>query len=94
MLSDPAPTLAGVEPLTDLEERLLAFEVEWAGRSRDLKVQAIKAEFGVSDTLHYQRLRDLIEKPAALAAQPVLVKRLRRLRDTRRSARSARRLAG
>jgi hypothetical protein len=46
----------------------------------------------MSATRYYQVLNTLIDSPAALAADPMLVKRLRRLRATRQRARSARRL--
>ena len=42
---------------------------------------------------YYQLLNALIDTEAALAHDPMLVKRLRRLRSTRHRARSARRLA-
>jgi len=46
----------------------------------------------LSATRYYQVLNTLIDNPDALAADPLLVKRLRRMRDERQRARSARRL--
>ena len=46
----------------------------------------------MSATRYYQVLNALIDNPVALAADPMLVKRLRRLRSSRQRARSARRL--
>ena len=46
----------------------------------------------MSSTRYYQVLNSLIDNPAALAADPMLVKRLRRLRAARQRQRSARRL--
>jgi hypothetical protein len=46
----------------------------------------------MSATRYYQALNALIDRPAALSADPMLVKRLRRLRAARQRARSARRL--
>ena len=46
----------------------------------------------MSATRYYQVLNTLIDKPEALVADPMLVKRLRRLRSTRQRTRSARRL--
>jgi hypothetical protein len=46
----------------------------------------------MSTTRYYQVLNALIDTPSALAADPMLVKRLRRLRATRQRQRSARRL--
>ena len=46
----------------------------------------------MSATRYYQVLNALIDKPAALAADPLLVKRLRRLQVHRQRTRAARRL--
>lgn len=86
--SDLAPTVAGMEPLTDLERQVLAFE---HGRWRFLgaKEQAIHDRFGLSLTRYTQLLMGLLDNPAALAADPVLVNRLRRLRVQHRQARAS-----
>lgn len=70
---------------------ILAFERQWwkyAGAKED----AIKELFGLSATRYYQVLNALVDRPEALAADPMLVKRLRRLRSSRQKARAARRL--
>ena len=46
----------------------------------------------MSSTRYYQVLNALIDRPEALAVDPMLVKRLRRLRSARQRQRSARRL--
>jgi len=46
----------------------------------------------MSATRYYQVLNALVDKPEALAADPLLVKRLRRLRQSRQRTRAARRL--
>ena len=46
----------------------------------------------MSATRYYQVLNALIDHPSALEHDPMLVKRLRRLRASRQRARSARRL--
>ena len=56
------------------------------------KEQAIRELFDMSATRYYQVLNALIDSPAALEADPMLIKRLRRLRASRQRARSARRL--
>jgi hypothetical protein len=76
--------------LTDREREILAFERQW-WRFAGAKEQAIRELFGLSATRYYQALNALIDRPAALAADPMLVKRLRRLRTTRQRARAARR---
>ena len=48
----------------------------------------------MSATRYYQVLNGLLDNPAALAAEPMLVKRLRRMRQERHRERSARRLSG
>ena len=54
--------------------------------------EAIKDLFSMSATRYYQVLNALVDRPEALAADPMLVKRLRRLRASRQKARAARRL--
>jgi hypothetical protein len=77
--------------LGDREQRMLALEREWWKYS-GAKEQAIRDLFTMSATHYYQLLNALIDTEAALAHDPMLVKRLRRLRSTRQKARSARRL--
>ena len=74
------------EGLTELEHRLLDFEEAHPRHSR-AKEDALREEFGLSAARYYQTLGVLIETPAALRAQPLLVGRLRRLRDDRRARR-------
>jgi hypothetical protein len=79
------------EGLTRREYDILAFERQWwkyAGAKED----AIKDLFSMSATRYYQVLNTLVDRPEALAADPMLVKRLRRLRASRQKARAARRL--
>jgi hypothetical protein len=75
--------------LTDLESRILDFERNW-WRFAGAKESAIKDLFDLTAARYYQLLNDLIDRDDALAASPVLVKRLRRLREARMQARSAR----
>lgn len=82
---------AGPEELTDREREILTFEAGW-WKHQGAKEQAVKDLFDLSSTRYYQLLHDLIDKPAALAYDPMLVKRLRRLRETRQVQRSARQL--
>lgn len=87
--SSPSPTDALV--LEDRDRRMLALEREWWKYS-GAKEQVIRELFNMSATHYYQILNALIDTEAALAHDPMLVKRLRRLRSTRQRARSARRL--
>ncbi|GAA1081710.1 DUF3263 domain-containing protein [Tsukamurella spumae] len=81
----------GDDGLTRREHEILAFERQWwkyAGAKED----AIKELFGLSATRYYQVLNTLVDTPEALAADPMLVKRLRRVRASRQKARAARKL--
>ena len=82
--------LAG-ETLSERDREILAVERHWWKYS-GAKEQAIRDKFDMSATRYYQVLNALIDREAALAYDPLLVKRLRRLRQARQRARSARRL--
>lgn len=77
--------------LSERDQRMLELERQWWKYS-GAKEQAIREMFDLSATHYYQILNALIDTEAALAHDPMLVKRLRRLRTTRQRARSARRL--
>ena len=77
--------------LSERDREILAFERQW-WKYAGAKEQAIKELFDMGATRYYQVLNALIDTPEALAADPMLVKRLRRLRASRQRARSARRL--
>ena len=77
--------------LTPRDQEILAFERQW-WKYAGAKEQAIRELFDMSGTRYYQVLNALIDRPDALACDPMLVKRLRRLRSARQRARSARRL--
>jgi len=75
--------------LSELELRILDFEASW-WRYAGAKEAAIKELFELSAARYYQLLNDLIDRDDALAASPMLVKRLRRLREARMNIRIAR----
>jgi len=75
--------------LSDLESRIFEFEASW-WRFAGAKESAIKDLFDLSPPRYYQLLNDLIDREDALEAHPMLVKRLRRLRQARMAQRSAR----
>lgn len=79
------------EGVSRREREILAFERQW-WKYAGAKEQAVRDLFDMSATRYYQVLNTLIDRPEALAADPMLVKRLRRLRASRQRARSARRL--
>jgi hypothetical protein len=89
--ADPAPdsvdpphsrSEAAIADLTDSERELLDFEKQW-WRRPGAKEQAIRDRFELSPTGYYQLLNALLDRPAALAYDPVLVNRLRRVRAGR-----------
>jgi len=75
--------------LGERERGVLAFERRW-WRHAGAKEEAIRREFGVGPTAYYQLLSRLLDDPAALAHDPMLVKRLQRQRASRRRRRSPR----
>jgi hypothetical protein len=95
---ESATERSGVSPaekahreLSRREREILAFEGQW-WKYAGAKEQAIRELFDMSATRYYQVLNALVDKPAALAVDPLLVKRLRRLRASRQRTRAARRL--
>ncbi|MFT4188761.1 MAG: DUF3263 domain-containing protein [Aeromicrobium sp.] len=83
---------AAVGALPERERQILDFERTW-WKYAGAKEQAIREKFDMSATRYYQMLNALIDREEALAVDPLLVKRLRRLRTDRARARSARRLS-
>jgi hypothetical protein len=77
--------------LSERDREILAFERQW-WKYAGAKEQAVRELFDMSATRYYQVLNTLLDDPAALAHDPMLVKRLRRMRASRQRARSARRL--
>ncbi len=77
--------------LTDLEVAVLDFERGW-WKYAGAKDTAIREAFGHTSVRHYQLLSALINRPEALAHDPLLVRRLLRLRSERQRQWSARRL--
>lgn len=82
-----SPQASPVAGLTERERRLLDFEERWP-RHGGRKDEAIRAEFGFSAARYYQLLNVVMDSPAAFRHDPLLVGRLRRVRDHRRSVRS------
>jgi hypothetical protein len=68
--------------LSDLEVRILDFERQW-WRYAGAKETGIKDQFNISAREYYELLNNLIDRADALAASPLLIKRLRRLREAR-----------
>lgn len=82
-------TSSDVAALSERDARVLAFERQWwkfAGSKED----AVREEFGMTATEYYQVLNALIDSESALAHDPMLVKRLRRMRSSRQRGRAGR----
>jgi hypothetical protein len=77
--------------LDERDREILALERLW-WKYAGAKEQAIREKFDMSSTRYYQVLNALIDRADALAYDPLLVKRLRRMRAQRQRSRSARRL--
>ncbi|MET8650027.1 MULTISPECIES: DUF3263 domain-containing protein [Nocardia] len=86
-----APAAEEQDGLSRREHDILAFERQW-WKYAGAKEEAIRELFGMSPTRYYQVLNAVVDRPEALAVDPMLVKRLRRLRASRQKARAARRL--
>jgi hypothetical protein len=100
--ADPGPAAGAEAPVTAgapeddkavnlpaREREMLAFERQW-WRYAGAKEAAIRERFGMSATRYYQVLNALVDRPEALAVDPLLVRRLRRMRAARQRQRSGR----
>jgi len=74
--------------LSRREHEMLTFERQW-WRQAGAKETAIRDQFGMPPTRYYQVLNALVDRPDALAADPLLVRRLRRVRTARQRTRSS-----
>ncbi|MGO1508556.1 MAG: DUF3263 domain-containing protein [Microbacterium sp.] len=75
--------------LTDRDRAILALETAWP-RHGGAKEEAIRSTLGMSPARYYQLLARLIDTEQALEHDPLLVRRLRRLRERRVDQRVAR----
>lgn len=80
-------------PLTDRERAVLDFERGWWLHPTP-KRDAIRRHLDLSPTRYDQMLNLLLDDPAAVADDPLVVRRLRRARLRRRRARVEGRAAG
>lgn len=75
--------------LSPRDARILEFERQW-WRHVGAKEDAIRSQFALTPARYYQVLNAVIDLPAAVQHDPMLVRRLLRARDARTSARAAR----
>ena len=62
------------------DRAVLEFECTW-WTEPGLKTDRIRTELGISSSRYYKRLAELIDTEAALAFDPLLIRRLRRRRS-------------
>ncbi len=84
---------ASASDLAERDRRILDFERDWT-RHAGAKEDAVRAEFGLSAARYYQVLTAVIDSPAAIVYDPMLVRRLQRMRGARMNARILRRTPG
>ena len=72
--------------LSDRQTAILDFERTW-WQLEGSKESAIRERFALSTTRYYQLLNELLDLPEAAAYDPLVVRRLQRLRTRRRRAR-------
>jgi hypothetical protein len=83
----PQSPASHVPALTERDSDILTFERQW-WRYAGAKEDSIRELFSMSATQYYQVLNALIDTEAALAHDPMLVKRLRRMRAARTHGRA------
>jgi hypothetical protein len=74
--------------LDDRSRSILDFE-RHAWKLTVTKQRAIRERFGFSPARYHQLLHRIIDRPEAVMYDPMLVRRLRRVREVRRRARTA-----
>ncbi|MGC0422425.1 DUF3263 domain-containing protein [Embleya sp. AB8] len=88
-----APDVPPAGGLSERDRDILEFERQW-WKHAGAKERAVRDRFGFSATRYFQVLNTLLDRPEALEHDPMLVQRLRRLREARQQARSTVRRAG
>lgn len=91
-MSAPPAMIVRMQTLTDRDREILAFEERWLSATSGAREGAILSELGMKPSRYVQLLNRIIDKPEALAASPLQVKRLQRERDRRDQMRTERRL--
>jgi hypothetical protein len=89
MSADAAPDATSEPSLSERDLEILEFECQW-WQHAGAKEAAIRSQFSLSAARYYQLLNALIDLPAALRHDPMLVRRLLRARDARTEARTTR----
>jgi len=77
--------------LTDRDRAIIEFERTWWSEDGS-KESVIRDRFELSTTRYYELLGELIDSDEAYEFDPLVIRRLRRLRDRRRRARFERQI--
>jgi hypothetical protein len=85
---DRVELIGAAEPSV-LERRILDFETA-AASAGGVTAASVRREFGVTLARYHQMLSGVLDSPQALRHDPMLVRRLRRIRDARATARASR----
>lgn len=72
-------------PLSERHQAMLQFEAQWFTLDQD-RHEVIRARFGCSVEDYNLEINQVIDQPAAMEHDPLVVRRLRRHRDRRRRA--------
>ena len=80
------------QELSQRDRAILDFEQSW-WESATPRDQAVREQFQLTESEYAEGLNQLVASEAALLAEPLLIRRLRRLRDRRRQQHIARRTA-
>jgi hypothetical protein len=86
-MKNPTP-----QTLSEVELKILEFEQKW-WKYAGAKESSIRELFDISASRYYELLNGLIDRDDALAASPMLIKRLRRMREVRLAERQGRPIA-
>ena len=78
--------------LSEVELKILEFEQKW-WKYAGAKESSIRELFDMAPSRYYEVLNSLIDRDDALAASPMLIKRLRRMREVRLAERQGRPIA-
>ena len=80
------------QELSQRDRAILDFEQSW-WESATPRDQAVREQFQLTESEYAEVLNQLIASETALLVEPLLIRRLRRLRDRRRQEHIARRTA-
>jgi hypothetical protein len=80
------PTDSSPAALTERQRAIISFERSWWSEE-EARDTVIRGRFACSSEDYYRELNELLDSPAALAFDPLVVRRLQRQRERRRRAR-------